>query len=82
MGKGEWVNRLKGTFTAEPQRHLDQPILDPYDCLIRVRACGICNSDIQMIDNDWGMSRYPLVPGHEVVGEVVELGSQVQHLKT
>ncbi|MCL1475280.1 NAD(P)-dependent alcohol dehydrogenase [Argonema antarcticum] len=52
-----------------------------YDCLIKVLACGICHSDISMVDNEWGQSRYPLVPGHEVVGEVVEIGSQVKHLK-
>ncbi|WP_230843124.1 NAD(P)-dependent alcohol dehydrogenase [Gloeobacter morelensis] len=51
------------------------------DCLIRVCACGVCHSDLHMIDNDWGRSRYPLVPGHEVVGEVVEVGSEVRHLK-
>jgi uncharacterized zinc-type alcohol dehydrogenase-like protein len=45
-------------------------------------ACGICHSDIHMIHDDWDISRYPLVPGHEVIGEVVEVGSQVTHLKT
>lgn len=43
---------------------------------------GICHSDIHMIHDDWDISRYPLVPGHEVIGEVVEVGSQVTHLKT
>jgi len=51
------------------------------DIVIKVTHCGICHSDLHMIDNDWGMSNYPLVPGHEVVGEVVELGSQIKHLK-
>jgi alcohol/geraniol dehydrogenase (NADP+) len=55
--------------------------LQNYDCLIKVLACGICHSDIHMIDNDWGSSRYPLIPGHEAIGEVVEIGSQVQHIK-
>ncbi len=55
--------------------------LKVFDCAIKVIACGICHSDIHMIHNDWGMSRYPLVPGHEVVGEVVEVGTQVAHLK-
>ncbi|MBD1937694.1 NAD(P)-dependent alcohol dehydrogenase [Microcoleus sp. FACHB-68] len=52
-----------------------------YDCILKVLACGICHSDIHVIDNDWGNSRYPVVPGHEVVGEVIELGDQVKHLK-
>lgn len=34
-----------------------------------------------MIDNDWGMSTYPLVPGHEVIGEVAALGQQVRDIK-
>lgn len=55
--------------------------LGPHACLIRVFACGICHSDLHMIDNDWTMSNYPLVPGHEAVGEIVELGSQVRHLE-
>jgi uncharacterized zinc-type alcohol dehydrogenase-like protein len=55
--------------------------LQPHEVLIRVRACGICHSDIHMIDNDWRMSRYPLVPGHEVVGEVIEHGAAVSDLK-
>ncbi len=55
--------------------------LESYDCLIKVLACGICHSDIHMIDGDWGNSRYPLVPGHEVIGEVVEVGNQVRHIR-
>lgn len=57
------------------------PAPGPHDCLIKVEACGICHSDIHMMDNDWGISKYPLVPGHEVVGEVMEVGSEVSHLK-
>jgi alcohol/geraniol dehydrogenase (NADP+) len=55
--------------------------LKAFDCAIKVMACGICHSDIHMIHGDWGISRYPLVPGHEVIGEVVDVGSQVTHLK-
>jgi alcohol/geraniol dehydrogenase (NADP+) len=55
--------------------------LKAFDCAIKVLACGICHSDIHMIHNDWAISRYPLVPGHEVIGEVVEVGSHVTHLQ-
>jgi alcohol/geraniol dehydrogenase (NADP+) len=55
--------------------------LKAFDCAIKVMACGICHSDIHMIHGDWGISRYPLVPGHEVIREVVDVGSQVTHLK-
>ena len=48
---------------------------------IDVRYCGICHSDLSMIENQWQMSSYPLVPGHEVAGEVVAVGDQVKNLK-
>lgn len=41
---------------------------------IAVRACGVCHSDLSMIRNDWAISAYPLVPGHEVVGTVAAAG--------
>lgn len=47
---------------------------------IKVESCGICHSDLSMLDNDWGFTEYPFVPGHEVVGKIVEIGSDVQHL--
>jgi cinnamyl-alcohol dehydrogenase len=49
----------------------------PEDVFIKVICCGICHTDIHQIKNDLGMSHYPMVPGHEVVGEVVEVGSSV-----
>ncbi|MFL1011511.1 NADPH-dependent aldehyde reductase Ahr [Flavisericum labens] len=48
---------------------------------IKVHYCGLCHSDLSMINNDWGMSEFPLVPGHEIVGEVLAVGSDVQGLK-
>lgn len=53
--------------------------LPPHECRIRVLACGVCHSDLHCIDDDWKMSRYPLVPGHEVVGEIVEIGGAVEN---
>ncbi len=47
---------------------------------IAIDHCGICHSDLSMIDNSWGFSQYPLVPGHEVVGRVSAVGSHVTHL--
>lgn len=66
--------------TLHPIRYA-VPALGPHSVLIAVTHCGICHSDIHMIDNDWQTSKYPLVPGHEVVGEVAALGEQVQHLR-
>ena len=47
---------------------------------IAVEYCGLCHSDLSMIDNDWGMSAYPLVAGHEVVGRIAALGSRAKGL--
>ncbi len=63
----------KQDFTPGPLKD-DEVELD-------VIACGICHSDISMIDNDWGMSSYPLVPGHEVIGRISQVGANVSHLK-
>nr|AKC35072.1 cinnamyl alcohol dehydrogenase 2 [Pyrus x bretschneideri] len=49
----------------------------PEDVYVKVLCCGVCHSDLHQIKNDLGMSNYPMVPGHEVVGEVVEVGSDV-----
>ena len=51
------------------------------DADIRVTYTGVCATDVHMIDNDWGLSRFPLVPGHEVVGHVCAVGSGVKGLK-
>ncbi|MFN5746433.1 MAG: NAD(P)-dependent alcohol dehydrogenase [Methylococcaceae bacterium] len=48
---------------------------------IAVEHCGICHSDLSVLQNDWGISRYPLVPGHEVIGKIVAVGEQVAGLK-
>jgi len=59
----------------------DTPDLKPHEVLLRVLACGLCHSDLHMIDNDWKSSAYPLVPGHEVVGEVLQKGNALTHLR-
>jgi uncharacterized zinc-type alcohol dehydrogenase-like protein len=56
------------------------PELGPHDVLVKVHTCGICHSDVHMIDDDWRVARYPLVPGHEVVGTVVRAGSALGDL--
>jgi len=48
---------------------------------IAVTHCGICHSDLHLIANDWGISQYPFIPGHEVVGTVAALGSEVRSLE-
>ncbi len=45
---------------------------------VRITHCGVCHSDVHLIDNDWGISRYPFIPGHEIVGTVSAVGSEVK----
>lgn len=55
--------------------------LGPEQVEVAVEHCGICHSDLSVLQNDWGISRYPLVPGHEAVGRIVALGEQVAGLR-
>ena len=48
---------------------------------IKVHYCGICHSDVSMMENEWGMSEYPIVPGHEVIGKISAVGSAVESLE-
>jgi uncharacterized zinc-type alcohol dehydrogenase-like protein len=54
--------------------------IGPTDVEIKVEYCGICHSDVSMLDNAWGLTTYPIVPGHEAVGVIAATGEQVHHL--
>ncbi len=51
------------------------PELKPFEILVEISHCGLCHTDLYMIDNSWKRSTYPLVPGHEIVGKVIKLGT-------
>jgi uncharacterized zinc-type alcohol dehydrogenase-like protein len=51
------------------------------EVLIEVLYCGVCHSDIHQVNNDWKNTRYPSVPGHEVIGRIVETGGSVSKFK-
>jgi len=53
----------------------------PNDVVMEVLYCGICHSDLHQARNDWGWSTYPMVPGHEIVGRVIEIGGEVTRYK-
>lgn len=55
--------------------------LRPNDVAMEVLYCGVCHSDLHQARNDWGWSHYPLVPGHEIVGRVIAVGSAVARYK-
>jgi len=48
---------------------------------VKISHCGVCHSDVHLIDNDWGISKYPFIPGHEIVGTVTAVGTAVTSLK-
>ncbi|MDA2984881.1 MAG: NAD(P)-dependent alcohol dehydrogenase [Actinomycetota bacterium] len=53
----------------------------PNDVLIEIDYAGICHSDIHQIRQEWGPARFPMVPGHEIVGHVIEIGEKVRKFK-
>ncbi len=61
----------KGSF--EPFTYELGPI-GPEDVDIQIEYCGICHSDLSMLDNEWGITNFPFIPGHEAIGKVVALG--------
>ncbi len=63
-----------------PYRY-DAGELAPDDVEVRISHCGVCHSDVHLIDNDWGLSKYPFIPGHEIVGMVTQVGSRVKARK-
>jgi uncharacterized zinc-type alcohol dehydrogenase-like protein len=71
------------TAAGAPLQHhsYDPGPLGDDEVEVAVEYCGVCHSDQSMIDNEWGISRYPFIPGHEVVGSIVRTGSQVRGLK-
>ena len=59
----------------------DPAPLGSHDIEVRISHCGICHSDVHLVDGDWGVGTYPMVPGHEIVGTVAALGPEVRHLE-
>ncbi len=51
------------------------------DVKIEITYCGVCHSDIHTVRNDWQNSVYPVIPGHEIIGKVIEIGSDVSQFK-
>ena len=78
VSKGYALFSKDGSFQPyEFTRHA----LGEHDILIRTLYCGICHSDIHQVHSDWKEEIYPIVPGHEIVGEVAQVGSAVSKFK-
>ena len=80
------MSQIKGWAASAPQQKLelfsyDPGPLAPEDVEIEVEYCGVCHSDLSVIDNAWGLSNYPIIPGHEVVGRVLAIGEHAKGLK-
>ncbi|MCK8515059.1 NAD(P)-dependent alcohol dehydrogenase [Methylonatrum kenyense] len=56
---------------------IERRALRPDDVAIDIDYCGVCHTDIHFVQNDWGMTQYPVVPGHEIIGRVTEVGPEV-----
>ena len=77
---------IKAFAAFEPKGELKPFEYDPgelkaHEVEIDIHYSGICHSDLSVIDNEWGMTQYPIVPGHEVVGKISKVGNHVKHLK-
>jgi len=73
-----------GTESAEAdlkQLQIDRRTVLNKDIEIDILYCGVCHSDLHFARNDWGMTQYPVVPGHEIVGRVTQVGSDVSKYK-
>jgi uncharacterized zinc-type alcohol dehydrogenase-like protein len=80
------VSIAKAYSAAKPKARvvptkIDRRPVGPKDVQIGIEYCGVCHTDIHFVNNDWGMTNYPVVPGHEIVGRVTEVGSAVKNFK-
>ena len=76
------MSQARAYAAFEPQTDLRPMELErreprPDDVAIEIDYCGVCHTDIHFANNDWGMTMYPVVPGHEIVGRVTDVGSEV-----
>ncbi len=73
-----------GTEAADAdlqEMQIERRDLTPNDVAIEILYCGVCHSDLHTARNDWGGTKYPAVPGHEIVGRVTEVGTEVTKFK-
>lgn len=73
-----WAAKEKGAKLEEFE--FDPGPMRPDQVQIKVESCGICHSDISVIDNEWGNAEYPFVPGHEIIGTVEKVGDHAKGL--
>ena len=75
------------SYAAHAAKECLQPLtierraLKSTDVHIEIEYCGVCHTDLHFVNNDWGMTEYPVVPGHEIVGRISQIGSEVGKFK-
>lgn len=77
---------VKGYAAQNARTHLapwdfQRREVGPHDVQFDIQFCGVCHSDLHQIKDEWGGSIFPMVPGHEIVGKVIKVGSQVKKFK-
>lgn len=78
--------KTRGWAARAPKQGLEQFTydagpLDPEEVEIAVEYCGLCHSDLSILNNDWGVTRYPVIPGHEAIGRIIALGGYAKGLQ-
>jgi len=77
--KGYGAKGEKNTTLNEMD--VKRPMIKEDEVIIETLYCGVCHSDIHQVSNDWENTRYPCVPGHEVIGRIVNAGKKVTKFK-
>jgi propanol-preferring alcohol dehydrogenase len=72
---------LRAPGSALEWTRLDVPRPQPNQVLIKVSACGVCRTDLHVLDGELSHPSLPLIPGHEIVGTVVTAGAEVEALQ-
>ena len=82
-GMKAWVLRKPGPLEGNPLKleRLKLPVPLPGEVLIEVAACGVCHTDLHTVEGDIATPVLPIVPGHQVVGRVVEVGTGTRMFK-
>lgn len=80
------TTQIKAFGTEAPEADLKPMTIErreatPKDVVIEILYCGVCHSDLHTARNDWGGTKYPAVPGHEIVGRVTKVGNEVTKFK-
>jgi uncharacterized zinc-type alcohol dehydrogenase-like protein len=85
-GEEEAIMKVRGYAALGPGNALepfeyDVGLLGANAVEIQIEHCGMCHTDLHLVNNDFGFSQYPLVPGHEIIGTVSQVGSAVKSFK-